>query len=267
MTTTLNTASGVATSFSELTNQVNVVLVSDCEISMAGLKTVLRKSGRITVVSECESLDDVAATCLTLTPEIVIFNVAASKDEICRVAESVTAASKSTRMIVMNKTWTVGQIAEAFSRGILGFLTPPNPAGCLMIALESVVRGCLWIGPNPLMVSEQQKLESSAPFGRGDTAGSSSAKDALSPREAEIAALVSQGLSNRAISEVLIITVDTVKSHIHHIMTKLDVRDRTQIVMKLNPLAQEVLHRRPPFDITPSPLSTRLSARFRAVAS
>ncbi|HEY9677542.1 MAG TPA: response regulator transcription factor [Drouetiella sp.] len=217
----------------EVNPQIGVMVVSDCEISLAGLRTILRQNNRVDIVAESGSLQETIMLCGKFKPEIVVLSVSESREAICNAAEKIVEASKSTKIIVLNKSWSVAQIADCVARGIYGFITPPNPASCLAVALESVSRGCLWIGPNLLMSSEESEVSNL--FGGAQNAKTLAAKAKLSVREAEIADLVAQGLSNRAIAQVLVITVDTVKSHLHHIMNKLEVRDRTQLAMKLLP--------------------------------
>jgi DNA-binding NarL/FixJ family response regulator len=118
-------------------------------------------------------------------------------------------------------------VIDALRAGARGYLTKDAAAEEIQRALEQLTHGHAVIDP-----AVQHHLLDAI------TAGPSSAKveptpdlpDGLTPREAEVLALIAQGLSNSEIADRLVVNETTVKSHINHLFAKIAVRDRAQAV-------------------------------------
>jgi DNA-binding NarL/FixJ family response regulator len=118
-------------------------------------------------------------------------------------------------------------------------ISPPQPPDVIMAALQSGVRGCLSYNlTSEDFVDRLRLLAGGDLFISGDishgleaqfsAAESADTQDALSDREREVLSLVAYGSTNREIAEKLIVTENTVKVHLRHILEKLDLRNRQQ---------------------------------------
>jgi DNA-binding NarL/FixJ family response regulator len=126
--------------------------------------------------------------------------------------------SSPTQVIVLTTYADDRSVIEALRAGARGFLTKDSGAEEIQRAIEAVVRGEAAIDPavqHHLVEAVAAKPE--LPHG-------------LTPREAEVLALIAQGLANAEIASRLFVSEATVKSHINHLFAKTGVRDRAQAV-------------------------------------
>lgn len=108
--------------------------------------------------------------------------------------------------------------------GAQGYCLKGAASETLLLAIRSVVAGASWWAPTATTeIRAAFSCESPAP-----SAGTSKAASTLTRREQEILALIAGGKTNQEIAEMLYITSGTVRVHVHAILQKLEVRDRTQ---------------------------------------
>ena len=115
-------------------------------------------------------------------------------------------------------------IYDALNAGASGFVLKDDPPEQLIAAVRTVAAGEALLSPEiTKRVIEQ--------FVRVPRPSTPAGYDELTTREQEIFRLIAEGLTNGEIAETLVITDSTVKSHITHILQKLDLRDRVQLVV------------------------------------
>ena len=117
-------------------------------------------------------------------------------------------------------------VYDALKAGASGFLLKDAGADRIVRAVEQVVQGDM-----PVAAPVMARLVSSYVVRRPPSAQRSSPVDQLSARELEVLTLVGRGLSNAEIAAALVISMATVKSHVRHLLAKLDLRDRVQAVV------------------------------------
>ena len=116
-------------------------------------------------------------------------------------------------------------LAGALRAGAAGFLLKGVPADDLQRAVRTVAAGGSWLDPAVTGRVLSTYREGPTPVLPG------SEVDVLTPREREVLALIGAGLSNTEIAEQLVVGEGTVKTHVGHIFTKLDLRDRAAAVV------------------------------------
>ena len=115
---------------------------------------------------------------------------------------------------------------SALRAGARGYLTKDAGAEDIRRAIQAVARGEAALDP-----AVQRHVVSALAGAGGEPAGDDpQLPDDLTPREAEVLALIAAGLSNQEIAERLVVSPATVKSHINHLVAKAGVRDRAQAV-------------------------------------
>jgi DNA-binding NarL/FixJ family response regulator len=114
-------------------------------------------------------------------------------------------------------------VVEALRAGARGYLTKDAGAEEIRQALEAVVRGEVVLDP-----TVQRHLVDA--LAGGAAAAAPALPDGLTPREAEVLALIADGLSNAEIAGRLVVSEATVKSHVNHLFAKIGARDRAQAV-------------------------------------
>ena len=124
-------------------------------------------------------------------------------------------------------------VFDALRAGASGFLLKDVTAERLFEAVRVVAAGEALLAPavTRRLISEFARLRPQAVAGAPGAAGRPGALAALTPRETEVLRLVAEGLSNTEIAARLVVTEETVKTHVSRILSKLGLRDRTQAVV------------------------------------
>jgi DNA-binding NarL/FixJ family response regulator len=117
-------------------------------------------------------------------------------------------------------------VYEALGAGASGFLLKDASGAELVEAVRVVARGDALLAP-----SVTRRLISAFARRRHHERPASGAASGLTPRELDVLRLVARGLSNAEIAAELVVTETTVKTHVHHLLTKLGARDRVQLVV------------------------------------
>jgi DNA-binding NarL/FixJ family response regulator len=135
------------------------------------------------------------------------------------------------RVLILTTFGLDEYIVDALRAGASGFLLKDAPTADLLSGVRAVASGDAVVAPSTtrrlLATLAHQLPEPGEPAAPPDVAS----LDALTPREREVLIAVAQGLSNGEIAEHLVLSEATVKTHVGRILSKLDLRDRVQIVV------------------------------------
>ena len=208
-----------------------VLIVSDARIYRDGLTTHFAASGDVEVVGVAASEMDARAEIPLLAPDVVLCDMALPGG--LATARSLATVQSTTRVIVFavpDDELAVPACAEA---GVAGFVTRDASMGDLTAAVLGVARGEIVCSPRATAALYHRLASISA---SRDTPDSSLD---LTKREREIVGLIDRGMSNKDIARVLGIGLATAKNHVHHILEKLRVERRSDVVPRLRELARE----------------------------
>jgi DNA-binding NarL/FixJ family response regulator len=195
-----------------------VVLADDQRVVREGLATLLGLLPGIEVVGTASDGEEAVQLVERLRPEVVLMDIRMPRCDGVEATRRLRERSSPTQVIVLTTYADDRSVIEALRAGARGFLTKDSGAEEIQRAIEAVVRGEAAIDPavqHHLVEAVAAKPE--LPHG-------------LTPREAEVLALIAQGLSNAEIATRLFVSEATVKSHINHLFAKTGVRDRAQVV-------------------------------------
>ncbi|WP_430331372.1 response regulator [Rhodococcus sp. ACT016] len=197
-------------------SEVRVLLVDDHPVVRAGLRALLASHDRVEVVAEASSGEEAVALAATAKPDVVLMDLrlGAGIDGATATAK-ITAVPEPPRVVVLTTYDTDADILRAVEAGASGYLLKDTAPHVLIDSVFAAARGETVLDPEVA-----QRLYRRMQQPRAD----------LSAREIEVLALVAQGLSNRAIAKQLFVSEATVKSHLVHAFTKLDVDSRTAAV-------------------------------------
>lgn len=200
------------------TSTVRVVVVEDHPVTRMGVVALLGQDERIEVVGEAGAGEDALEVVAREHPDVVVTDLRLG-DGLDGVG--VTSAVRGTRpapaVLVLTTYDTDRDIVRAVEAGAAGYLLKDaDPARIT----DAVIRAAA--GETVLSPDLAQRVVARISRPQAD----------LSPREVEILAAVARGLSNREIARALVISEATVKTHLVHVFTKLDVDSRTAAVAR-----------------------------------
>ena len=200
---------------------IRILVVDDHGIVREGLKMVLGLETDFEVVGEAASGREAVAQASRLQPDVVLMDVLmneVSGIDACRQIKSILPDTK----VLMLTSHDAAQAVEAsVLAGATGYLLKNGGRDDLLRGIRAVARGESLLSPS----ITAQVLDRFADLSRREREREN---DILSEREKEVLVLVAQGLTNRQIAAELIISENTVRNHLSHILDKLDLSRRSQ---------------------------------------
>ena len=205
---------------------IRILLVDDQELVRAGLRGILREQFGFEIVAECADGSEVVAAMRLSDPDIVLMDVRMpALDGIA--ATRLLRAERPTIAVLALTTFDDDEaLAGMLRAGAAGFVLKGVPADELHKAVRVVAAGGAWL--DPAVTGRVLAVYRTAPSG---PPGGRRLLDVVTNRELEVLALIGQGLTNAEIAADLFVGEGTVKTHVNHLFTKLDLRDRAAAVI------------------------------------
>jgi DNA-binding NarL/FixJ family response regulator len=209
---------------------VRVLLVDDQQLVRTGFRMILADEEGIEVVGEAANGQEAIDAAAELRPDVVVMDIRMPVlDGVAATRALVGASGEGAvpRVLILTTFDADEHVVEALRAGASGFLLKDVPPPDFVRAIRIVAAGDALIGPSVTRRLLDRFARLRVP------ADESHAKrlDELTDREREVLALVAQGLSNREIADRLVLAEPTVKTHVSHLLLKLDLRDRAQLVV------------------------------------
>jgi DNA-binding NarL/FixJ family response regulator len=195
-----------------------VVLADDQRVVREGLASLLGLLPDINVLGTASDGEEAIALVERLRPDVVLMDLRMPRCDGVAATRRLREQGSPTHVVVLTTYADDRSVVDALRAGARGFLTKDAGAEEITQAIAAVMRGEAAIDP-----SVQHHLVDAV-------AGRPQLPDGLTPREAEVLALVAEGLSNTEIAARLFVSEATVKSHINHLFAKTGARDRAQAV-------------------------------------
>lgn len=205
---------------------IRVLLVDDQALVRAGLRLILGPTDGFEVVGECDDGSGVVEAIQQLRPDVVMMDVRMKRLDGVEATRRVRALPDAPPILILTTFDDDAVLSAALRAGAAGFLLKDAPAEDLIRAARVVAEGGAWLDP-AVTARVLAAYRASTPRSSNTTAGVST----LTPRELDVLRLIGRGATNQEIAEALVIGEATVKSHVGHILQKLDLRDRAAAIV------------------------------------
>ncbi|AXB41836.1 response regulator [Amycolatopsis albispora] len=210
-----------------MTDPIRVLICEDQELIRAGYATVLGAQPDLEVAGEAANGQEALAQVERLRPDVVVMDIEMpllNGIEATRRIAGPEALNPAKVLVVT--TFNVDQyVYDALRAGASGFLLKDAPLTELIEGVRTVARGDSLLAPAVTRTLIGRYADRIRP------AGTPAPLEGLAPRELEVLRLIAAGLSNAEIAAELVLSVETVKTYVSRILTKLDLRDRVQAVV------------------------------------
>jgi len=211
---------------------IRVLLADDQPLVRTGFRMILESEPGIEVVGEAGDGSDAVRQAGRLRPDVVVMDIQMPVQDGISATAQITAAGHA-RVLILTTFHLDENVISALRSGASGFLLKDAEAGRLLEAIRVVNAGDAIVDP---AVTRRllDRFAHRLPAAARDAGTDASAHECLAgvtERETEVLTLVARGLSNAEIAAELVVTETTVKTHVHHLLAKLGVRDRVQLVV------------------------------------
>jgi DNA-binding NarL/FixJ family response regulator len=201
---------------------IRVVVADDQQIVREGFAALLETQDDITVVGRAADGEEAVRVCGERRPDVVLMDVRMPGVD----GIEATRRLAGTRVIILTTFDLDDYVYDALSAGASGFLLKDAGAERLFEAVRVVADGEALLAP-----AVTRRLIAEFARQRPRVRPAPERLSELTPRETEVLRLVAEGLSNTEIAERLVLSDETVKTHVSRVLFKLGLRDRTQAVV------------------------------------
>jgi DNA-binding NarL/FixJ family response regulator len=203
---------------------IRVLLADDQELVRAGFRMILETQTDIQVVGEADDGVEAVAATRRLRPDVVLMDIRMPNLDGLQATKRIVAAGSGSRVVILTTFDLDEYVYQALAAGASGFLLKNAPPEQLISAVRVVAAGDALLSPSITRRVIEQFTLLPRPGGTDALVG-------LTDREREVFKLVARGLSNAEIAARLFVSDATVKSHVAHLLAKLQLRDRVQAVV------------------------------------
>lgn len=207
--------------------KIRVLLADDQEIISRGLRMILEMEEDITVTGTAANGEEACRLCGRDRPHVVLMDIKMPVMNGVAATGIIKRDFPDTRIVILTTFNDDRYIFDALKNGACGYLLKESSPEEIISAVRAVHRGGALIQPS---VASRVLEKFSALAASAETEVDERVK-LLTGREKEIARLVGEGRNNREISRELFLSEGTVKNHLSIILSKLDLRDRTQLAI------------------------------------
>jgi DNA-binding NarL/FixJ family response regulator len=209
---------------------IKILIADDQPLVRTGFRMILDAEPDMEVIAEAGDGADAVRQARQLRPDVVVMDIRMPvQDGIAATAE--IAAAGHARVLVLTTFHVDEHVVGALRAGASGFLLKDAQADRLLEAIRVVHAGDAIVDPAVTRRLLDQFVHRLPAPGENRAAARADRLAGTTGREREVLALVARGLSNAEIAAELVVTETTVKTHVHHLLTKLGARDRVQLVV------------------------------------
>jgi DNA-binding NarL/FixJ family response regulator len=203
---------------------IRVLVADDQALIRAGFRMLLRKELDIEVVAEAADGVEAIEKAARFRPSVILMDIRMPTLDGLEATRRILAADDSVRVLILTTFDLDEYIYEALRVGASGFVLKDDPPEQLLEAIRTVAAGDALLSPSVTkrVIEQFTQLPRRVP---------PQAFDDLTSRERAVLRLLADGLSNAEIGQQLHISETTVKTHVTHVLQKLDLRDRAQAIV------------------------------------
>lgn len=199
---------------------IRVMLVDDHDMVRRGLAAFLQVKPDLELVGEARDGEEAVAVCRRVRPDVILMDLVMPEMDGAAATRAIKKSWPDTKVIALTSFQENALVREVLEAGAIGYLLKNVTVDELAAAVRAAHSGQTTLAPEAVQALLQtQTIEQQA-----------AASYELTEREMEVLNLLVEGLNNREIAERLFVSRATVKAHVSHILSKMDVSNRAEAV-------------------------------------
>lgn len=215
-----------------MSEKINVLLVEDHTMTRMGLQLALEKSDDINILGEAEDGEKGIELAVELNPDVILMDIGLPIIDGIEATRKIKEMNLSSKILVFTSRDNESDVFAALGAGADAYIMKGATPEQLINAIKAVNEGIAWLDP-AIAKMVLKNVSQAQPEVQNNTnqikhVGKYASTAGLTERELEVLKLIVEGLTNPQIAERLFITRATAKAHVHSILQKLCVDDRTQ---------------------------------------
>jgi DNA-binding NarL/FixJ family response regulator len=210
---------------------VRLLVADDQAVVRDGLALLLSTAGDFEVVAVAADGVDAVQAALEALPDVALVDLRMPRLDGAGVTAALAEKAPSVRVLILTTYADDDAVLPALRAGAAGYLTKDTTGEALIAAVREVAAGrtVLDTAVQARLVELLREPGAATPAGAGT---SGALPDTLTPREVDVVRLVAEGLSNKQVARRLFVSEATVKTHLNHVLAKLDVEGRPGLVAR-----------------------------------
>jgi DNA-binding NarL/FixJ family response regulator len=196
---------------------IRVIVADDHHLVRQGIRALLEKADDIEVIGEAADGQEAVELVERLVPDVLVLDIAMPRLNGTQATARVRALGVATQVVILSMHSDETLVREALRSGARGYLLKRSVTEELLLAVRAASRGEIYLSPAISRSIVADLLMFQADYKSGF--------DLLTPREREVLQLIAEGRTNRAIAQMMQVSVKTVEKHRASLMSKLDVHD------------------------------------------
>jgi DNA-binding NarL/FixJ family response regulator len=204
-----------------MTSMINILLVDDQNLIRQGLKALLELEPDLQIVGEAENGQVAIDLVQELMPSVVLMDIRMPVMDGVMATKEICQRFPAVNILILTTFDDDTYVSTAIGHGAKGYLLKDTPSEEIAAAIRAVDRGYTHLAPGMMakvMAGRANEAEVVLPVELQE----------LTPRELEVLKLIAAGANNREIAQQLYISEGTVKNHVTNLLSRLNLRDRTQ---------------------------------------
>lgn len=203
---------------------IRVILADDHHLVRQGIRSLLEKADDIEVVAEAENGYEAIQLAEKFKPDVLVMDVAMPRLNGIQAAEQIVSLGLKTQVVILSMHSDETLVRQALQNRVKGYLLKNSVVTELLVATRAAQRGEIYLSPaiSKILVADfvtgQPSPDSPGGF------------DSLSPREREVLQLIAEGHTNKAIAEMMHISIKTIEKHRASLMSKLNAQDLAALI-------------------------------------
>lgn len=209
---------------------IKAIIVEDQELIRKSLKIVLESMSEISIVGMASNGEEAIQLCEQEHPEVVLMDIQMPVMDGVKATEEIKRIFPDIKVIILTTFQDITHVINALNAGAEGYILKAVDPQFLVNGIRMVYHGGSLI-PQELAKEVYQSILQSPVTGQVEPNLEKNPYD-LTPQELKVLKYLAQGISNKAISERMFLSLGTVKNYISNIYSKLDVKNRSSAIMK-----------------------------------